>query len=325
MYKFFRGVKVKHILIINPNAGKGSAEDFLRTKLVEDGFEAEYEIYVTKAPRDATKYVKERCLAEPEETLRFYACGGDGTLNEVSAGAVGFKNAEVACYPCGSGNDYIKYYGTQNDFSLARLKNGVAEAIDMISVNGRYAINACHFGFDSFVAQKMAKLRRRAVIGGKNAYNTAVAMGLFGAMNNDYTVEVDGEILNPQGRMLLCTVANGGYVGGGYHCAPRSDNSDGLLEVCFVKPISIPRFLSLMTAYRNGEHLDDPRFEKYIEYRRAKTVRVTSHRPMPVSLDGEVEVYSDFTVTVESRPVNFVVPEGLTSPKLKKLCYNEIK
>ena len=289
---------MKHIFIVNPHAGAQSSEDIIRAKLVAEGFDEEYEIYRTRAPRDATKYVRRRCEAEPDETLRFYACGGDGTLNEVSSGAVGKANAEVACYPCGSGNDYVRYYGEQKDFTISRLKNGVSRAIDMISVNGRYAINACHFGFDSFVAEKMSKIRRTPVIGGKNAYSTAVALGVVGAMNNDYTVEVDGEILNPRGRMLLCTIANGGYVGGGYHCAPRSDNTDGLMEVCFVKPISVPTFLSLMGSYRRGDHLDDPRFEKYIKYRQAKSVRVTSKHPMPVSLDGEVEHYSDFEAGV---------------------------
>lgn len=305
---------MKHIFIVNPHAGAASAEELVRTKLAAEGFDSEYEIYITKAPRDATKYVKNRCKSEPNETLRFYACGGDGTLNEVSAGAVGAKNAEVACYPCGSGNDYIRYYGEQKDFSLTKLKNGVVQAIDMLCVNGRYAINACHFGFDSFVAEKMAKIRRKPIIGGKNAYSTAVAIGVLGAMKNDYTVEVDGEILNPRGKMLLCTVANGGYVGGGYHCAPHSDNSDGLLEVCFVKPISVPTFLSLMGVYRKGEHLDNPKFDNIIKYRRAKCVRVTCPRPMPVSLDGEVENYSDFTITVDPQSVNFVVPAGLPAP-----------
>lgn len=302
---------MKHIFIVNPHAGASSAEESVRRVLAESGFEASYELYVTKAPLDATSYVRERCEAEPNEELRFYACGGDGTLNEVSSGAVGFKNAQVACYPCGSGNDYIKYYGVQADFSPLRIENGTVEPIDMLCVNGRYAINACHFGFDSFVAEKMAKIRRKPIIGGKNAYTTVVAMGIFRAMKNDYTVEVDGEILNPNGKMLLCTVANGGYVGGGYHCAPKSDNADGLLEVCFVKPISIFTFLKLMGSYRKGTHLDDPRFKKHIEYRRAKTVRVTCPRPMPVSLDGEIETYSEFTVTENAHSVNFVVPDGL--------------
>ena len=34
------------------------------------------------------------------------------------------------------------------------------------------------------------------------------------------------------GNMLLCTVANGQYVGGSYRCAPRSRYDDGLAEIC---------------------------------------------------------------------------------------------
>ena len=307
---------MKHIFIVNPHAGPESAAARIEA-LIKKAELRDYEIYQTKAPLDATEYVRSRCEAEPDETLRFYACGGDGTLNEVSAGAGGFANAQVACYPCGSGNDYVKYYGEVGDFTLERLQKGRVEKIDLLSVNGRRGINACHFGFDSFVAEKMTHLRRKAVIGGKNAYKTSVAIGLFRAMNNDYTVEADGEILNPRGKMLLCTVANGGYVGGGYHCAPRSDNADGYLEVCFVNPISIPTFLKLMGAYRKGLHLDDPRFDKFIKYRRAKSVRVTFPKPMPVSIDGEVVNFSDFTVTVDHGAVNFVVPEGLSANRLE--------
>ena len=107
---------MKHIFIVNPHAGATSAVEELRNELAGSEFGSDYEFYVTKAPLDATKYVRSRCEAEPESTLRFYACGGDGTLNEVASGAIGFSNAEVACYPCGSGNDYIKYYGSKEDF-----------------------------------------------------------------------------------------------------------------------------------------------------------------------------------------------------------------
>ena len=310
---------MKHIFIVNPHAGAESSENLIREKLQSENFGDDFEVYVTKKSQDATEYVKKCCEESPDTDFRFYACGGDGTLNEVAAGAVGHANAEVACYPCGSGNDYIKYYGEIADFTLGRLKNGTVTPIDMICVNGKYAVNACHFGFDSYVAQKMTKLRRKAILGGKNAYTTAVACGVFRAMKNDYSVEVDGELLNPDGKMLLCTVANGGYVGGGYHCAPRSDNSDGLLEVCFVKPISVIKFLKLMGAYRKGEHLEDPRFEKHIEYRQAKTLTVKSPRPMPVSLDGEVEIYTEFSVSIEQHAVKFVVPEGLAAQKQAEL------
>ena len=310
---------MKHIFIVNPHAGAESAENIIREKLQSENFGGDFEIYVTKESQDATEYVKKCCEESPDEQFRFYACGGDGTLNEVASGAVGHANTEIACYPCGSGNDYVKYYGEIADFTLKSLKNGTTAPIDIILVNGKYAINACHFGFDSYVAAKMTKNRRKPLIGGKNAYPFAVACGVFRAMKNDYSVEVDGELLNHDGKMLLCTVANGGYVGGGYNCAPRSDNSDGLLEVCFVKPISVVKFLQLMGTYRKGQHLDDPRFEKYIEYRQAKTLKVKCPRPMPVSLDGEVEIYDEFSIGIEQHAIKFVVPEGLAAQKQEEL------
>ena len=43
--------------------------------------------------------------------MRIYACGGDGTLNEVVNGAAGFDNAAVTCVPKGTGNDFLKLFG----------------------------------------------------------------------------------------------------------------------------------------------------------------------------------------------------------------------
>lgn len=49
------------------------------------------------------KYVEE--IAKRGESVRFYSCGGDGTLYEVVNGAYKYPNAEVASLPLGSGND----------------------------------------------------------------------------------------------------------------------------------------------------------------------------------------------------------------------------
>ena len=59
---------------------------------------------------DAINFVKRRCSENEEDTV-FVACGGDGTLNAIVNGAIGFNNALVTCYPCGSGNDFVKIYG----------------------------------------------------------------------------------------------------------------------------------------------------------------------------------------------------------------------
>lgn len=301
---------MKHIFIVNPAAGPRSAVDELKLKLIEIGVIDNVEIYVTKTPHDATEYVRSRLEAEPDETLRFYACGGDGTLHEVAEGTLGHKNAEIACYPSGSGNDYIKCYGIGKEpfLDIKKMMESPAEPVDMMSVCGNYSINVCNFGFECVVADTMAKVRRKKLIGGKNAYTTGIVKAIFTGMRNKCKVYADGELLNPKGSMLLCTVANGQYVGGAYKCAPRSENNDGLLEICLVKPISIFRFLSLIGDYKNGTHLS-PKYEKIITYRRARKVEVfTESDDSLICIDGEIDRSRNFTVEVIPGAVKFAAP-----------------
>lgn len=305
---------MKHIFIVNPAAGPVSPLDEIREKLNKTEFSDSAEIYVTHEPQDATKYVRMRCSEEPNETLRFYACGGDGTLNEVADGAMGFENAEVSCYPCGSGNDYIKYYGNKEDFcDLDTLMHSEAQPIDMMSVCGRHCINVCNFGFDAKVAQTMAKVRRKKIIGGNNAYTTGIVNAIFTAMNNNCKVYADGELLNPKGKILLCTVANGQYVGGAYRCAPRSLNNDGALEVCLVTPVSIFKFLQLIGVYKIGGHFDDRRFDKYIIYKRAKKVEVVASDGFNVCMDGEMTQSGHYSVEVIPGAIKFAAPTKVTA------------
>ena len=81
---------MKHVFIINPAAGKKDA-----TTQVAAGIRAaclrrelEYDILTTEHPRHAVELVREKAAEYAGEQVRFYACGGDGTLNEVAAGAL---------------------------------------------------------------------------------------------------------------------------------------------------------------------------------------------------------------------------------------------
>jgi len=299
---------MKHVFVINPAAGKEDAYVKLQELLSSH---ENCEIYATKCPGDATAYIRAYCTEHPEERVRFYACGGDGTLNEVMNGAVGFENASVGCYPCGSGNDFVKYFGGKKVFrNIETLLSAREEWIDLMRVGDSYAVNAPHFGFDSSVADTMRRVRRKPIIGGGNAYTTGVVVSLFKAMKNDCRVYADGELLNPAGKILLCTVANGQYVGGSFRCAPRSLCNDGLLEVCVVKPVSIPTFLNLIDKYGKGTHLEDRRFDKYLIYRRAKTVRIEAPEGFIYSFDGELIENNEFDVEVVHRAIRFAVPEG---------------
>lgn len=298
---------MKHIFVVNPAAGTADATEAVRGTLAAYDGKLDYEIYVTRGEKDATDFVKAR-VAEGGE-LRFYACGGDGTINEVASGLVGAENASLAVYPVGSGNDFIKYYGSRADFlDLDSLIDGEVKAIDVIRVDDRYSINVCNFGFDTTVARTMIAVKHKKIIGGKRAYITGVATAVIKAMKNECEVYADGEKLN-DGTMLLCTVANGRYVGGAFCCAPRSDNADGMLDICLIKPISRFKFIKILPVYTEGKHLDDERFRDCIVYRRAKQVEVVAPEGFCISLDGEIVENNRFTAEVVPGAVRFVVPK----------------
>jgi diacylglycerol kinase family enzyme len=108
---------MKHIFIVNPAAGKVNHTADLRAEITALAAEQDFEIHETASRADTTKLVLSLIEQYSEGELRFYACGGDGTLNGVISGAVtGGERVSVACYPCGSGNDYVKHYGGKDVF-----------------------------------------------------------------------------------------------------------------------------------------------------------------------------------------------------------------
>ena len=124
---------MKHIFIINPAAGKYDHSQQFR-KQIEEACGARglaYEICVSQKPGDCRDIARK--AAESGEEVRLYACGGDGTLNEVVNGVVGFPNAAITHFPGGSGNDAIKIFSeTEPFFRLERLLDADEAHFDLI-------------------------------------------------------------------------------------------------------------------------------------------------------------------------------------------------
>ena len=99
-----------HLFIINPAAGSRDRTEQYRKNITSicSARGLDYRIEVSSAPGECTRITRE--AAQTGEEYRVYACGGDGTLNEVVAGATGFPNVSVTCYRGGSGNDFVKKF-----------------------------------------------------------------------------------------------------------------------------------------------------------------------------------------------------------------------
>jgi diacylglycerol kinase (ATP) len=297
---------MKHIFIFNPAAGDGTALETLKAGLT--GRE-HCEIYQTRGPRDATEYIRARCKDRPEEDACYVACGGDGTINEVASGVAGQAHASMTVYACGSGNDFVKIMGGKDHYlNIDALITAKARPIDLLKVNERWCVNVFNFGFDTCVARTMAEVKSKPILGGKNAYTTGVAKALLTAMRNQCSVKVDGEYIH-KGDMLLCTVANGQYVGGAFRCAPRAEVDDGQIEVCLVKPLSRIQFVQLIGPYKLGRHLEDPKFKPVIAYRRGAVVEVEAPEGFSASLDGEIVAGTFFRIEMCPGALRFAAPE----------------
>lgn len=299
---------MKHIFIVNTVAGEKSCLDVIKEGIAKCKEDIDYEIYTPDSPDDSIRFIKKYLGNHKDEEVRFYACGGDGTINKVATGILGFPNASMAALPFGTGNDYVKYYGSAENFKdVCSIIHGEEKLVDIMKVNDKYALNSTHFGLDSVVAKTMNKLRRNKLFGKKRAYPFAIVWAFITGMRNKCIVYADGEQLNSS-DILLCTVSNGKYVGGSYYNAPNSLNDDGLLEVCLVKPVARLKFLGLIKYYVAGTHIGNPKFKDIVVYRQAKKVRIEAPEGFCVSIDGEIYESSHIEIENLEKKIRFVVP-----------------
>ena len=132
---------MKHLIVFNAGAGQDNERAEAFRAQIEQSFEGlDYEVYETEGPRAVIPFLK-NYLAEHKDTVRVYACGGDGTVHEVVNGMVGFPNAELAILPTGTGNDFVKTYGVMNDVvdqyrSFKPLIEGQPIEIDLSKLQG---------------------------------------------------------------------------------------------------------------------------------------------------------------------------------------------
>lgn len=299
---------MKHIFVINPVAGKGKGKDIILPKIekVISERELDAEIHIGEAPGDISAYCKER--AASGEHIRIYACGGDGTICEVVNAIYGYDNVEFTSVPLGSGNDFIRLFGTKEQFAdLDAQIDGTVIKIDAIKCGNRIAVNQCSMGMDAEVCAKQSDFKKMPVFSGESAYTAALLYCLWTKRRNHFTVTIDdGEPIEKDFVFAYC--GNSRFYGGGYKAGPYALPDDGLLDFAMVETMNIPRLITRIGEYKKGLHF------KWNEttYLRGKKMNVKSSIPAAVNIDGECEIATESTFELIENAFNFVIPKTST-------------
>ena len=300
---------MKHMFIVNPSAGKADRTEEYR-KMIDAAFTPRglsYELLVSGAPGDCRRLARQ--AAEAGGEVRLYACGGDGTLNEVVGGIVGCPNAAVTHFPGGSGNDFIKIFDDPSAFaSIERLLDADEAKFDLIRCNDSYALNVLSIGFDARVGTDIARFKRLPLVTGKGAYILSILSNMLHGLSAEYVVTLDsGEVLS--GRKTMICVCNGRWYGGGFNPVPEAEPDDGILDVLVVEKVSLLQAATVIGRYQKGCYADYP---SLIHHARCKSLRIECAERSVVNVDGEAVYTTDAKIGVVPQAVRFFYPRGLT-------------
>lgn len=300
---------MKHIFIINPTAGKYDSRQriYEMAEHLRTAHGLDVQCILTKKQGHATEIAQKLC--QTGESLRFYACGGDGTVNEVANGIIGYDNAAMSVIPVGTGNDFLKNFGDDLDKfrDAENLWDGPQFPMDAIDVNGRVALTIACSGIDARVARDVHNFSESPILDGKSSYIVSLLVNfLFKGIGSHWTVELDGETMEDD--FSLVSVCNGRYYGGGFMPVAEARMDDGVLNTLVVKKVSRTTFLRFVTPYAKGQYYKFPHVARCST---PKVVHIHSDKPDIVTcLDGECITSDDVTICLADKRLNFFGPAG---------------
>ena len=212
---------MRYLFLLNPAAGKQDCTVQLipqiRAAAARAGWSAaDYTIHTTEYAGHARELARAAAqeAAQAGDSLRIWTAGGDGTFMEAMTGVQGFSNAAVGCLPYGSGNDFLRTYGTRAEFTDldAQLAGGEV-TIDLLETSLGLSATICAAGLDAQVAYGIPKFRRIPLCGGEVSYLLSIVEQLCGHIGRRVTFTIDDEELTVE--CLMCAICNGRAYGGG--------------------------------------------------------------------------------------------------------------
>lgn len=302
---------MKHVFIINPTAGKTDSTKEIREQIHNLKTSDPVEIRLTRSQGEAEHIARQ--IAESGDEVRIYACGGDGTANEVLTGIAGHKNCVLGIIPVGSGNDFVRAlepYNREDFLSVEAMVEGNEQEIDLLECQGKYSMNIFSVGFDSEVADNVDRFKKLRGVSGSLAYKMSIVYCLFTKRKHPVKIYLDGrpfESADYKKTTLLAVAANGKYYGGGIKAAPKAILDDGYMDFVHVNTLSVLKFVSIVGKYMKGEHIDNPKLP-FVTFGRYKKIKFEAENPINVNFDGEIYKMLNPEITLLPKALRIILP-----------------
>lgn len=305
---------MKHIFIVNPYAGSMTFANNLRLQLEKiDGFE--YFLFNSRYTGNETELTKKIVDFFPDEQLRIYACGGSGTLRNVLEGVGENPHVELAFYPCGMTNDFLKAFSQEDHarfYDISELISGETILVDSILTNHGRAINTFSCGMDAEIMRYIATQHPVRTVGIQIPYSAYIFEALLRLKKMDLRIRVDGVEMNGLYDELCW---GNGCVLGGSLCMPEGFvPNDGIGSYVLVP--SKGRFAFIQILIQLIRQKSDY-IEKHARVGHGKrmTITRTDRGEIVANLDGEmISAPGEWTVEIRPASVRFVVPRGVRLP-----------
>ncbi len=300
---------MKHLFIVNKTAGKGVILERVIAQLNKLN-NSDVVIKYTESQGHATTLARD-FVSQNDEYVRVYACGGDGTINEVITGIYDLDNCAFAPIPTGSGNDFVRSFDCPSGafLDIEKMLNGSETQIDLLKCNDMVSCNSVTVGYDCAVAKNVEKFKKKKLITPSLAYKLSIFYCLFKGRKHNFRIRIDGEDFVNDGTYLLSLCAKGKYYGGGIKCAPRADNSDGLIDFMAIPTIGVLKFIGLLPSFVKGGHLDNPRAD-FITHKKCREIEYISDNPFEIGVDGEIVTVSGAKISVLPKALRVIIPEN---------------
>ena len=210
-----------------------------------------------------------------------YVVGGDGTITMTIPGLVDSNN-KLGIIPAGSGNDTYK--------AIKKLSDGDTK-IDLGKINNMYFINVACIGIDADVANNVDIFKNKNVPP-KQIYNASI---LYTFKNYKFKkINISTNIKTIDDYYSILSICNGAYYGGGFNIAPKSQLTDGVLDIYYAEKMPKIRMIPLLLKVKKGTHEGKRRIHKY----RAKHIEINLEEDVTFNVDGEMLTDKKFVIDI---------------------------